>query len=422
MFVDVVKIQIKAGRGGDGSVSFRREKYVPNGGPDGGDGGRGGDVIFSASEGKHTLMDFRYKKLFKAESGEHGQGRNQRGRDGRALQIEVPPGTLVKDADTGRVLADLTEAGQERVLARGGRGGWGNVHFKTATRQAPKFARQGEAGQERSLILELKSIADVGLIGFPNAGKSTILSILTAAKPKIADYPFTTLTPNLGVTEVREGTGFVLADIPGLIEGAHQGTGLGHDFLRHIERTRILLHVVDVSGISGRDPVQDFHTILEELKKYSPELAARPQIAAANKTDMPEAAEHLARLQQALEKEGIPVYPVSALRKEGFQPLLDAIMALLKTLPPLPAFEEELDPLDIPPDAPFEIEQTDGAYRVTGIWVDKLLGMVNLEDYESLQFFQRMLRKKGVIDALREMGCQDGDTVQMGAVSFDFVE
>ena len=302
MFVDKVKISIKAGDGGNGAVSFRREKYIPRGGPDGGDGGRGGDIIFEVNSGLHTLMDFRYRKKFAARSGEDGKGSRQTGKDGESLIIKVPPGTVIRDEQTGLVLADLRKPGEKRVLLRGGKGGRGNAHFATPTRQTPRFARQGSKGRERTVILELKSIADVGLIGFPNVGKSTILSVLSSARPKIADYHFTTLKPNLGVVRVREGQSFVMADIPGIIEGAHEGAGLGYEFLRHIERTRILVHVIDASGSEGRDPLEDFHIINRELEKYSEKLAGRPQIIAANKSDIPGADEHGERLREALER------------------------------------------------------------------------------------------------------------------------
>jgi GTP-binding protein len=422
MFVDKVKIYIKAGNGGNGSVSFRREKYVPNGGPDGGDGGNGGDIVFSVNPGLHTLMDFRYKKQFKAQHGEDGHGRCQTGKNGEPLIIEVPPGTIVRDEQTGLVIADLKEPGQQKVLARGGRGGKGNVHFATSTRQAPKFAREGGRGQERTVILELKSIADVGLVGFPNVGKSTILSILTAARPKIADYHFTTLTPNLGVVEVRAGQSFVMADIPGIIEGAHEGVGLGYEFLRHIERTRILVHVIDASGTEGRDPLEDFHIINRELKEYSEKLAERPQIIAANKSDLPDAESNVQRLRDSLEPLGYRVFPVSAAQNKGFSSLLNEILRLLKELPEPESFEDEVDIYILDIEEPFEITKENGEYLVSGPAVDKLLGMVNLDDYESLQYFQRMLRRLGIIDALREKGVRDGDTVRMNDFAFDFLD
>ena len=423
MFVDKVKISIKAGNGGNGAVSFRREKYIPNGGPDGGDGGRGGSVIFKVNPGMHTLMDFRYKRKFHAQSGEDGRGSKQTGRDGDSIIIEVPPGTVVRDEQTELVLADLRSPDESKVLARGGKGGRGNVHFATSTRQTPRFAREGGRGQERTVILELKSIADVGLVGFPNVGKSTILSVLTSARPKIADYHFTTLKPNLGVVEARKGQSFVMADIPGIIEGAHEGIGLGYDFLRHIERTRILVHVIDVSGSEGRKPLNDFHVINGELKEYSEKLAQRPQMIAANKSDIPGSQEYIDELKAALEPLGYRVFPVSAAQNKGFGPLLDEVVRLLDELPELESFEEqEVDVYSLDETEPFEVTKENGEYVLSGPAVDKLLNRVNPDDYESLQYFQRALRKLGMIDALREQGVQDGDTVRMGDWDFDFVD
>jgi len=425
MFVDKVKIRIKAGDGGNGVVSFRREKYVPAGGPDGGDGGNGGDIIFKVDPGMHTLMDFRYKRKFTAQSGEDGRGNRQTGKDGESVIIEVPPGTIVRDEQTGLVLADLRRPGETRILAKGGKGGKGNVHFATPTRQAPRFATKGGKGQERTVILELKSIADVGLIGFPNVGKSTILSVLTSARPKIADYHFTTLKPNLGVVEVRRGQSFIMADIPGIIEGAHEGVGLGIEFLRHIERTRILVHVIDVSGIEGRDPLQDFHIINRELKEYSEELAKRPQIIAANKWDIPGSEDNLQKLKEALEPEGYKVFPVSAAQNKGFEPLLNEIIHLLDELPEIPSFEDEevnIGSIDEIQMRSFEITTENGEYILSGPAVDRLMSRVNLDDYESLQYFQRALKRLGIMDALREKGVQDGDTVRIGDWEFDFIE
>ncbi|HPT77666.1 MAG TPA: GTPase ObgE [Candidatus Atribacteria bacterium] len=425
MFVDVARIYVKAGDGGDGAVSFRREKYIPAGGPDGGDGGDGGDIVFVASEDLHTLMDFRYKKKFVAGNGENGRGNKMFGKRGEDLIIKVPPGTVIRDEDTGLVLADLREPGQRKVIARGGRGGKGNVHFATPTRQAPKFARQGQKGQERKLVLELKSIADVGLVGFPNVGKSTILSILSSARPKIADYHFTTLKPNLGVVRVRNEKSFIMADIPGIIEGAHKGVGLGLEFLRHIERTRLLIHVLDISGSEGRDPVEDFNLINTELKSYSEKLAARPQIIAANKMDVTGAEENLKRVRDALEPAGYKVFPVSAAQARGFEPLLDEVIRMLSELPEPEPIEEEADPdflADRIAGEPFNITRDEDEFVVSGPAVDKLLGMVNLDDYESLQYFQRMLRRLGIIDALRDAGIRDGDSVRLNDFSFEFIE
>ncbi|MFY9520903.1 MAG: GTPase ObgE [Caldicoprobacterales bacterium] len=422
MFVDYVKIHVRAGDGGDGSVSFRREKYIPNGGPDGGDGGDGGSILFEASEDLHTLMDFRFKKKFIAERGEDGKGQKRFGRRGQDLIIKVPVGTVIRDEETGLVIADLNTKGEKRIIARGGRGGKGNVHFATATRQAPKFARQGQKGQERSLILELKSIADVGLVGFPNVGKSTILSILSAARPKIADYHFTTLKPSLGVVRVREDASFVMADIPGIIEGAHEGVGLGLKFLRHIERTRLLLHVIDVSGLEGRDPIEDFESIRGELQKYSEKLVDKPQLIAANKMDIPGAEDNIERLKAQLEPQGYKVFPVSAAQNKGFKPLLDEIIRMLSQIPEPESFEEELDIFEQEEEIPFEINKEGDEFVVSGPMMDRLFTMINLDNYDSLQYFQRVLRKHGVIDALREAGVKDGDTVHIKDLSFDFID
>ncbi|MFO7154733.1 MAG: GTPase ObgE [Caldicoprobacter oshimai] len=424
MFVDVAKIFIKGGDGGNGAVSFRREKYVPRGGPDGGDGGDGGDIIFVVDPGMRTLMDFRYKKHYRAESGHNGGPSNMKGRDGEDLIIRVPPGTVIRDFETGKVLADLTHPGQRKVLARGGRGGKGNARFATSTRQTPRFAQPGEKGEERWVVLELKSIADVGLIGFPNVGKSTILSVLTSARPKIANYPFTTLTPNLGVVEVDREHSFILADIPGLIEGAHKGLGLGHDFLRHIERTRMLVHVVDASGIEGRDPVQDFYIINQELHAYSAELAQRPQIVAANKCDLPGAEHNVKRLKEELEPKGIKVFPVSATQNQGFKELVWEILRMLEKLPPVESFEEEVAETydNTLEQEPFEITRDGDVYVVSGPAVDRLMASVNLDNYDSLQYFQRALRRRGIIDALKEKGIQNGDTVRINDVEFEFIE
>jgi len=422
VFVDYVKIHVRAGDGGDGSVSFRREKYIPNGGPDGGDGGDGGSILFEASEDLHTLMDFRFKKKFIAERGEDGKGQKRFGRRGQDLIIKVPVGTVIRDEETGLVIADLNTKGEKRIIARGGRGGKGNVHFATATRQAPKFARQGQKGQERSLILELKSIADVGLVGFPNVGKSTILSILSAARPKIADYHFTTLKPSLGVVRVRVDASFVMADIPGIIEGAHEGVGLGLKFLRHIERTRLLLHVIDVSGLEGRDPIEDFESIRGELQKYSEKLVDKPQLIAANKMDIPGAEDNIERLKAQLEPQGYKVFPVSAAQNKGFKPLLDEIIRMLSQIPEPESFEEELDIFEQEEEIPFEISKEGDEFVVSGPMMDRLFTMINLDNYDSLQYFQRVLRKHGVIDALREAGVKDGDTVHIKDFSFDFID
>lgn len=424
MFVDIAKIFIKGGDGGNGAVSFRREKYVPRGGPDGGDGGDGGNVIFIVDSGMHTLMDFRYKKHYKAESGYNGGGNNKKGKNGEDLYIRVPPGTVIKDIGTGKVLADLRHHGQTKVLAHGGRGGKGNARFATSTRQAPRFAQPGSKGEERWVLLELKSIADVGLIGFPNVGKSTILSVLTSARPKIANYPFTTLTPNLGVVEVDREHSFVLADIPGLIEGAHKGSGLGHDFLRHIERTRMLIHVVDVSGMEGRDPVEDYNIINKELEAYSSKLIQRPQVVAANKCDIPGWEKNFEKLKEYLEPRGVKILPISAVQKQGFAELLWEIVKMLNELPPEESFEEDEEEIvdSYLYEQPFEITFDGEAYVVSGPAVDRLLASVNLNDDDSFQYFQRALRRRGIIDALREKGIKDGDTVRIKDIEFDYYD
>ncbi|MGI6705209.1 MAG: GTPase ObgE [Clostridia bacterium] len=423
MFVDLAKVYLKAGNGGDGAVSFRREKYIPNGGPDGGDGGNGGNIVFVVDKGMHTLMDFRHRRSYKAQDGENGGKANRKGKDGDDLIIKVPPGTLVKDFETGRVIADLHRSDTPRVILRGGRGGKGNARFATATRQAPRFAHRGEKGQEVWVVLELKSIADVGLIGFPNVGKSTILSVLTAARPKIADYHFTTIKPNLGVV-YQDGKSFILADIPGLVEGAHEGAGLGLDFLRHIERTRVFIHVLDASGYEGRDPLNDFYKINEELFQYKAELCDRPQVIAANKMDIPGAEEKIQRIREELEKKSYKVFPVSAVTGKGLRELVWEIVSILDTLPPLEPFEEEweLPDAEQETDTGFEIAVEEGVYVVTGPLVDRILSRVNLDDYDSFNYFQRQLRRHGIIDSLREKGITDQDLVRMGEIEFEFMD
>lgn len=418
MFVDVVKIFIKSGNGGNGAVSFHREKYMPNGGPDGGDGGCGGDVVFQADKDMRTLLDFRFQRHYKAEDGGHGRGDMCRGKRGEDVVIRVPQGTVIKDAETGNILADMFYQGQKTVVLRGGMYGKGNSRFATATRQAPNFAQSGEITKEHTVILELKTIADVGLVGFPNVGKSTILSVVSKARPKIANYHFTTLSPNLGVVSI-DGKSFVLADIPGLIEGAAQGVGLGHDFLRHIERTRMLLHVVDISGCEGRDPVEDYKAINAELAQYSEVLASLPQLIVANKSEMDYEQQNLKRLQSEVEGE---IYSVSAAMNQGFQPLLRKVAEILETLPvpePIPA--EELSSYEEDKNA-FEITRQGNLFTVTGPAIDRLLSNVVMNDYESFEYFQRQLRKKGIIDALREKGAKEGSAVSMGEMEFDFVD
>ncbi len=422
LFVDVVTITVKAGDGGNGCVSFHREKFVQAGGPDGGDGGRGGSVVFEASERMHTLMDFRYKRKFTAQNGGDGMANRRTGRSGEDVVIEVPPGTVVREKATGKLLLDLYTAGERKVLMRGGKGGFGNQHFATPTRQAPQFARPGEKRDVIELTLELKSIADVGLVGFPNVGKSTILSVVTAARPKIANYHFTTLQPNLGI--VRQGEdSFVMADIPGLVEGAAEGVGLGHAFLRHVERTRMLLHVVDISGSEGRDPLEDYDAIMKELEAYG-DLKNRPMIAVANKMDLPGAGENLARLKEKLKGSGVEVYPVSAATRQDFDGLMYATAALLKTCPPAEPFAEEdlADLAALESGEPFAVDVQGGVFFVSGREMDRLLDSVNFDNEESLNWFHRSLRRMGVIDALRERGAREGDSVVIGEMEFDFVE
>ncbi len=422
LFVDVVTITVKAGDGGNGCVSFHREKFVQAGGPDGGDGGRGGDVVFLASERMHTLMDFRYKRKFTAQNGGDGMANRRSGKSGEDVVIEVPPGTVVREKATGKLVLDLYEPGARKVLAKGGKGGFGNQHFATPTRQAPQFARPGEKRDVIELTLELKSIADVGLVGFPNVGKSTILSVVTAARPKIANYHFTTLQPNLGIVKQGDDS-FVLADIPGLVEGASEGVGLGHAFLRHVERTRMLLHVVDISGSEGRDPLEDFDAIMKELEAYG-DLKNRPMIAVANKMDLSGAEENLVRLKEKLAGTGVPVYAVSAATRRNFDELMYATAAMLRTCPPAEPFEEEAlyDIGDLAAGEPFVIDDQDGVYFVSGREMDRLIDSVNFDNEESLNWFHRSLRRLGVIDALRERGAKEGDSVVIGEMEFDFID
>ncbi len=421
MFIDSAKIYVKAGSGGNGMVSFHTEKYVPNGGPDGGNGGRGGNVIFFADEGLGTLQDFRYKRKYAAQDGEKGGRRRMAGRKGEDLRIRVPIGTLIKDADSGRILADLTEKGQEIVIASGGRGGAGNVSFANSVRQAPNFARAGEPGEEFNLQIELKLLADVGLVGFPNVGKSTLLSMISAAHPKIADYPFTTLEPQLGVVSVNDSS-FVIADIPGLIEGAHEGQGLGLDFLKHIERTRMIVHVLDASGHAGRDPLADFDQINAELTAFSEQLAERPQVVALNMIDMAEL-DALDVLQNSLEERGYKVFRICAPINEGLQDLVNYLAEQVSKLPQTILIEpiEDIVKYTYEQEALFDIEQVDGVYRVTGSWIENLVESTNFDDPESLQYFQRLIRRKGVIDALEKAGVQEGDPVALHDLEFEFI-
>ena len=419
-FVDKARIVVKAGNGGDGHASFHREKYVQQGGPDGGDGGRGGDLVFFADPQMSTLLDFKYQRFYRAENGEPGKAELSTGKNGKPLVIRVPVGTIVRDVESGAILADMSEANKERIILRGGRGGKGNAKFATATHQAPRFSQPGIKTTEYEVELELKSIADVGLVGLPSVGKSTILSVLTAAKPKIAAYHFTTLSPNLGVAS-RHNRSFVLADIPGLIEGAAEGAGLGHDFLRHIERTRMLVHVVDIAGSEMRDPIEDFQKINDELVKFSPMLGEIPQLVAANKTDLPESEENLARFKEAYPD--VEVFPVSAVTVQGFEALLDRIVQVLDTLPPVLRYEETELAETSSYEAGFHIERgDDGVFDVSGGEVEKLLDSTDPDDDLSMRRFQQMLVKNGIIAALREMGAKDGDSIRLGEWEFDFLD
>ncbi|MBR1823554.1 MAG: GTPase ObgE [Ruminococcus sp.] len=424
MFVDQAKIKIKAGDGGDGAVSFHREKYVAAGGPDGGDGGRGGDVVFQVDDNFSTLIDFRYKRKYVAQRGENGAARNCTGKSALPLIIKVPRGTVIRDAKSGRIMADMS-TDEPKVLAKGGNGGKGNVHFATSTRQIPKFAKPGFPGEEFEVTLELKLLADVGLVGYPNVGKSTLISVVSAAKPKIANYHFTTLTPVLGVVRVDEEKSFVMADIPGLIEGAGDGVGLGHEFLRHVERCRLIVHVVDVSGIEGRDPSEDFEVINAELAKFNEELAERPQIVAANKADMA-TKEQIEAFRSYIEGKGLPFFCISAATTQGTAELMNKVSEVLDTLPPIKEFEaepipqEELDEM-LGVDKKFEINVEDDVYYVDAPWIQPIMRTVDPDDYSSLQYFQRVLINSGIIAKLEEMGIKEGDTVDIEGFEFDFV-
>ena len=420
MFTDYTKIIVKSGDGGSGAITFRREKYVASGGPDGGDGGKGGDVYFVVDPDQNTLINFRYNKKYKAQNGENGSGNRCFGKSGEDLYIKVPRGTVIKDAETLKVIADLSEEGQCELVFPGGRGGKGNSHFATATRQAPRFAQGGEKGIEKEVILELKLVADVGLVGFPNVGKSTILSMVTSARPKIADYHFTTLEPNLGVVKTEYGDSFVIADIPGIIEGASQGVGLGLKFLRHIERTRLLLHVIDVSGSENRKPVEDFKIINEELKKYSEKLATRKQIIVANKIDAMQDETLYKDLEELAKKENLKIFKISAATGKGLKELFKYVSEVIKTLPKETIVEgDERVVYTLKEDiAEFEIIKENGEFIVQGPAVDRLMGRVNLEDNESLYYFQKTLRNLGIEDALKQEGVQEGDTVRFNDWEF----
>ena len=426
MFIDKIEIYVKAGDGGDGAVAFHREKYVSAGGPDGGDGGRGGNIVFRVDKGSNTLLAFRYKRKFVAERGDNGKGGKKHGKNGADVIIPVPEGTLIKDPASGKIIFDMANA-EEYILCRGGRGGWGNRHFATPTRQIPRFAKSGTKGEERSVVLELKMLAEVGLVGFPNVGKSSILSRISSAKPKIANYHFTTLSPNLGVVGTSDGQGFLAADIPGLIEGASDGLGLGHDFLRHVDRCRLLLHVVDIAGTDGRDPIEDVMKIDAELEKYSEELSSRPQIMVANKVDSLDAdSDVLSRFKDYCDKLGRELVTVSAVTGDGLPELVALAAKRLKSLPPITVYEAEYSPEDEAIESAAGVKETrvrrEGEkFIVEGEWLYNFMGQINFDDYESLNFFQRVLVKNGVIKMLRDAGVEEGDTVNIYDFEFDFV-
>ncbi|MBR4959696.1 MAG: GTPase ObgE [Clostridia bacterium] len=437
MFIDKIKIYTKAGNGGNGVVSFRREKYVAKGGPDGGDGGNGGNIIFTIDEGANTLLAFRYKRKFVAENGSDGAGSKYHGKNGADVIIQVPRGTLIREADSGKIIHDMTDD-EPFILCHGGRGGWGNKHFATPTRQIPRFAKPGLPGEEKEVVLELKMIADVGLAGLPSAGKSSLLAALSSAQPKIADYHFTTLEPSLGVVSTGGESGFVMADIPGLIEGASEGLGLGHDFLRHIERCRMLVQVVDISCSEGRPAVEDFETISAELEKFSPELAARPRIVVANKADLlvdsenefieiPELSEEASALELRCAELGYELYYISAAKKLGLKDLVDAIADQLRTLPPTLTYETEITPEDLEVSDEGAEDVTisrgdDAVFVVEGRWADALIDRINFNDRESMLYFENSLVKCGIIDKLRDAGCEEGDTVRIAGFEFDFID
>ncbi|MEH7451120.1 GTPase ObgE [Gottfriedia acidiceleris] len=428
MFIDQVKIYVKGGDGGNGMVAFRREKYVPKGGPAGGDGGRGANVVFIVDEGLRTLMDFRYKRHFKADRGQHGMSKNQHGKNAEDMIVKVPPGTIVTDADSGELIADLTMDGQTAIIARGGRGGRGNSRFASPANPAPEIAENGEPGKERNIKLELKVLADVGLVGFPSVGKSTLLSVVSSARPKIAEYHFTTIVPNLGVVETEDNRSFVMADLPGLIEGAHQGVGLGHQFLRHIERTRVIVHVIDMSGLEGRDPYEDYLTINQELKEYNLRLTERPQVVVANKMDIPESEENLIKFKEQVGDE-VQIFPISAVTRQGLRDLLFTVADLVETTPEFPLHDEEEDkPLRVlykyqKEEPTFEItRESDGTFVVTGEELEKLFKMTNFEREESIRRFARQMRGMGIDEALRQRGAKNGDIVKISEYEFEFID
>lgn len=422
MFIDVAKIKIVSGKGGDGKVGFHREKYVAAGGPDGGDGGRGGSVVFQVDDNLATLLDFRYKKKYVAANGENGMGKRMKGKDGKDLIIRVPRGTIIRDQQSGQVIKDLSDS-EPFVAARGGNGGWGNHHFATPTRQAPRFAKPGQPGAEMDIVLELKLLADVGLVGFPNVGKSTLLSMVSAARPKIANYHFTTLIPNLGVVRVGEEQSFVMADIPGIIEGASEGVGLGHDFLRHVDRCRLLLHLVDVSGSEGRDPIEDIETINAELAGYSEFLAARPQILVANKTDLlGEDRTPVERLRAYAKTKGFSFLELSAATNQGVRELVLKTWDALSELPPVFIYEPEFIPVEeVITERDITVEKVEDYYVIGGAWVDKIMASVNTDSFESRQYMDRMLKNAGVYDRLEALGVQEGDFVVIGDIEFEYI-
>ncbi|PAK48116.1 GTPase ObgE [Paenibacillus sp. 7541] len=431
MFVDKAKVYVKGGDGGDGLIAFRREKYVPEGGPAGGDGGKGGDVIFRVDEGLRTLMDFRYQKHFKAKRGEKGRNKSQHGANADNMVVRIPPGTVLIDDDTGEVIGDLTRHGQEVVVARGGRGGRGNIRFATPNNPAPELAENGEEGEERYVTMELKVMADVGLVGFPSVGKSTLLSVVSAAQPKIGAYHFTTITPNLGMVEVGDSRNFVMADLPGLIEGAHEGVGLGHEFLRHVERTRVIIHVVDIAGTEGREPFEDWVKINDEIRLYNPALMERPQIVAANKIDMPEAADNLAVFREKLKevRPDIEVVPISSLTREGIQELLYRTMDLLESIPEEPAVEEVAETSDRKvykfkkqEDNAFTITRDNETYVVHSERIERMLKRMQMNSHDAILKLARTLRHMGVDEELRKRGATDGTLVRIGDFEFEFVE
>lgn len=429
MFVDQVKIYVKGGDGGNGMVAFRREKFVPKGGPAGGDGGKGANVVFEVEEGLRTLMDFRYQRHFKAPRGEHGMSKNQHGRNSKDMIVKVPPGTIVSDANTKEVIADLTEHGQQAIIARGGRGGRGNSRFASPSNPAPELSENGEPGQERDIILELKVLADVGLVGFPSVGKSTLLSVVSAAKPKIADYHFTTIAPNLGMVETEDNRSFVMADLPGLIEGAHSGVGLGHQFLRHIERTRVIVHVIDMAATEGRDPYEDYVTINNELQEYNLRLLERPQIIVANKMDMPDAEENLQAFREKLQDD-YPIFPISAITRSGLRELLFAIADKLENTSEFPleeveeeagihrvVYKHEVDERQF-----YITRDPDGSFVLSGEGIEKLFKMTDFSRDESVRRFSRQMRGMGIDEALRQRGAKDGDTVKLMEYEFEFID